>query len=81
MTLNPNRLHAYLIAKRDFYGADSPIGHGCSNIVELFDNRRKAATLGQLAQIDANIAWQLNRLEKLCAEYEPVIEPPGTVSQ
>lgn len=33
---------AYLIAKREFYGADTPIGHRCSNIIELWQNRRNA---------------------------------------
>jgi len=80
MTVNPDRLHAYLIAKCQFYGPESPIGHGCSNVIELLDNRR-SATGAQLAQIDANLSWQVSRLEKLCAEYVPENEPAGTIRQ
>lgn len=39
MTVYPDRLHAYLIAKREFYGADTEIGHRCSNVVELLGSR------------------------------------------
>lgn len=67
MTIYPDRLHAYLIAKRVFYGPDTPIGHRCSNVVELLDNRRGAAG-DQLTHIDANISKQLSELETLCAE-------------
>lgn len=67
MPVYPDRLHAYLIAKRTFYGAKTPIGHRCSNVVELLDERRQA-TGDQLRHIDANLARFLAQLEALCAE-------------
>lgn len=66
MTAYPDRLHAYLIAKAQFYGADTPIGHRCYNVVELLGNRRAAAG-DQLANIDANLALQIGEIEALCA--------------
>lgn len=66
--LDPARLLSYLIAKRDFYGADTPIGHRCSSILELLDNRRKGAARAQLMHIDANLAKLLSEIEKLCAD-------------
>lgn len=67
MNFEFERLRAYLIAKRNFYGADTPIGHGCSNVIGLWENRR-GATEEQLVQIDKNLAKQMARLEALCAE-------------
>ena len=72
MTIYPDRLHVYLIAKRTFYGAKTPIGHRCSNVVELLGERRQA-TGDQLTHIDANLAKQLSELETLCAAA--AIEP------
>lgn len=80
MTLNPDRLHVYLIAKREFYEADSPIGNRCSSVVELLENRR-GATGDQLANIDKNLARLVRELEKLCAEYVPENPPPGATRQ
>lgn len=56
-----------LIAMRQFFGADTPEGHRCSNIVELLENR-EGATVGHLAEIDKNIAEQISDLEKLKAQ-------------
>lgn len=66
MTVYPDRLHAYLIAKREFYGAKTPIGHRCSTVVELLMNRRGASG-DQLTHIDANLAKLINEIETLCA--------------
>lgn len=60
------RTHAYLIAKRNFYGADSAIGHRCSNIVEQLENHRNA-TGDQKAALEKSIAQQMADLERLCA--------------
>lgn len=62
-----DRLHAYLIAKAQFYGPDTPIGHRCFNAVELLKNRRGAGG-DQLTHIDANLARTLGEIETLCAE-------------
>lgn len=61
------RVRNYLIAKRDFYGALTPVGHRCSNVIELWKNRRGAAG-DQLVQIDKSLAVQMSELEALCAE-------------
>lgn len=68
MTIFPDRLHAYMIAKREFYGADTKIGHRCSNVEQLLKNRH-GATGEQLKQIDKNLAMQIGQLEDLCAEF------------
>lgn len=67
MNFEFERLRSYLIAKREFYGADTPIGHRCSNVIELWQNRRGAEG-EQLRQIDKNLALQMTELETLCAE-------------
>lgn len=66
MTVYPDRLHVYLIAKAQFYGANTPIGHRCYNVVELLKNRRTAEG-DQFANIDAGLALQLGEIEALCA--------------
>lgn len=66
MTVYPDRLHAHLIAKRGFYGAKTPIGHRCSSVVDLLDNRRGAAG-DQLTHIDKNLARLLGEIETPCA--------------
>lgn len=66
MTVYPDRLHAYLIAKREFYGAKTPIGHRCSSVVELLGNRRGAEG-DQIKHIDANLARLIGEIETLCA--------------
>lgn len=66
LELDPSRLYAYLIAKREFYGADTPVGHRCSNIVELLGNRRGAVGT-QLTEIDKELAKQVAELERLSA--------------
>lgn len=80
MTINPDRLHVYLIAKREFYGAETPIGYRCSIVIELLDNRPDA-TGDQLKHIDENLVRMVRELEMLCADYVPVNEPPGTSRQ
>lgn len=67
LEIDPSRLYAYLIAKREFYGADTPVGHRCSNIVELLGSRRGAVGR-QLSEIDTELAKQVSELEKLSSE-------------
>lgn len=68
MTVYPDRLHAYLIAKRNFYGAKTPIGHRCSSVVELLENRHGAAG-DQLTHIeDIFEVLQERRRRELAAE-------------
>jgi hypothetical protein len=55
-----------LIAAREQYGADSPMGHRCSNIVGLLGNRRGAAG-EQLSEIDKELAKQVAELERFSA--------------
>lgn len=51
-----------LIAKRVAAGADSPIGHRCSNLTVLLDNYAKAESEEQRAHIEAGIRKQMAEL-------------------
>lgn len=48
-----------LIAKRVAAGADSEIGHRCSNLIELLEHYGKAEGEEQRAHIEANIRKQM----------------------
>lgn len=48
-----------LIAKRVAAGADSEIGHRCSNLIELLENYPKAQDETQRSHIEANIRKQM----------------------
>ena len=48
-----------LIAKRVAAGADTPIGHRCSNLIELLENYGKAESEEQRTHIEANIRKQM----------------------
>lgn len=72
MELNTESTRAYLKAKRDFYGALTDEGHGCSNILELLENREKAESAWQMVNIEIDIGRQIERLEKLCAAAQAV---------
>lgn len=48
-----------LIAKRVAAGADTPIGHRCSNLIELLENYSKAEGEEQRSHIEANIRKQM----------------------
>lgn len=52
-----------LIAKRTAAGADTEIGHRCSNLVELLDNYGKAENETQRSHIEASIRKQMAELE------------------
>jgi hypothetical protein len=58
------RFHAHLIAKRNLFGALTPPGHRCSNLVELLKNRH-GATGEQLKNIEASMARQAADLARL----------------
>ena len=53
-----------LIAKRVAAGATTPIGHRCSNLVELLDNYGQSEGK-QREHIEANIRWQMAGLNGL----------------
>ncbi len=67
MTRRFSECSADLKAMRDRHGAESPEGHGCSNLLELFDNYGKAADEVQKARIEENIRWQMRSLAGICA--------------
>lgn len=73
MDLDHIKLRAYLIAKREFYGALTPIGHRCSNIVELLDNN-VGATGDQKVNIDKSLAKQIEDIERLSNSAAPLAE-------
>jgi hypothetical protein len=57
-----------LIALRVKHGADSPIGHRCSNIIELLQNYEKAIAADHEASIAKQISKQMLELERLLAQ-------------
>lgn len=55
-----------LIALREAHGADTPIGHRCSNIVELIQ-KAQGATGDYLARLTFQIQVQTADLKRLTA--------------
>lgn len=62
MNLDLEDTRRQLIAKRVAAGANTPIGHRCSNLVELLDNYGKAESEEQRAHIEAGIRKQMAEL-------------------
>jgi hypothetical protein len=62
MNLDLENTRRNLISKRVAAGADSPIGHRCSNLVELLENYAKAEGEVQRAHIEVNIRKQMAEL-------------------
>jgi len=58
-----------LIATRAKHGADTAIGHRCSNLLGMLDNM-KTATGDQRAGLAKNIADQMADLERLAQNAE-----------
>jgi hypothetical protein len=56
-----------LIALRTKHGAESPIGHRCSNIDEMVENFARATDRDQKTRLAANIQKQNAELAKLLA--------------
>jgi hypothetical protein len=54
-----------LIAKRVAAGAETPIGHRCSNLVELLDNYAKVEGEDQRSHLERNIRRQMTELAGL----------------
>lgn len=71
MTIEYERARDYLRAKRDFYGAETPIGHRCSNLDEALLNYPSASPEAK-AELDKNMARWIADLEKLCAAAQAV---------
>jgi hypothetical protein len=67
MTLHPDKIVSFLISTRESYGADSPIGHRCSNVIQLLGNRSGAFGV-QLSEIDKELVKQVAELERLSSE-------------
>jgi hypothetical protein len=59
---DPIEARRNLIAKRVAAGADTPIGHRCSNLIELLENYAKADGEEQRAHIEAGIRKQMAEL-------------------
>lgn len=53
-----------LIAMREKFGADTPEGHRCSNLVEQLQNYA-GATGEQKAHLEKSISQQMEKLSKL----------------
>lgn len=65
MNLNLEQTRRELIAKRVAAGANTPIGHRCSNLVELLDNYATAEGEDQREHISKNIRRQMAELAGL----------------
>lgn len=59
MNFDVENARRQLIAKRLAAGADTEIGHRCSNLVELLDNYAKAESEEQKGHIEKNIRKQM----------------------
>lgn len=49
------------------HGAETPIGHRCSNLLEQLENYAGSQDRDQRAQLRQNIAWQIAGLAELTA--------------
>lgn len=64
-----NNARAYLIAKRNFYGAKSKAGFRCSNIIEQMEELQ-TATGDQRTALEKSIQEQMADLERLTAAFD-----------
>lgn len=67
MNLDHENTRRDLIALRVKYGADTPIGHRCSNLIEMLENYRTAEG-DQKANLAKSIEQTMADLAKLQAE-------------
>jgi hypothetical protein len=65
MTEDPALLRSYLKAKRDFYGADTPIGHRCSNLMKQIESLDFMTDREARADLKKRMALQMRELEAL----------------
>ncbi|MDB5607756.1 MAG: hypothetical protein JWP25_4656 [Bradyrhizobium sp.] len=65
--LDPHAVRASLDALRAKHGADTPIGHRCSNLIEQLKNLRGARVYVR-GILEENIAKSVADLERLAAD-------------
>jgi hypothetical protein len=65
LDLSMEAMRRNLIAKRVAAGAETPIGHRCSNLVELLDNYAKVEGEDQRSHLERNIRRQMTELAGL----------------
>lgn len=70
-----------LIAMRERYGADTPIGHRCSNIIGQLESHHRCTTISelrtQLPTLTASIKKQMAELKALTLNAEHHQSPQG----
>lgn len=63
---DPIHIRRALIVKREAYGADTPIGHGCSNVIEILENLYHYERPAWATHESQTLPWLLNRqMERL----------------
>lgn len=63
---DPIDIRRNLIAKRQAAGADTPIGHGCSNVIEILENLYGYERPAWATHESQTLPWSLNRqMERL----------------
>jgi hypothetical protein len=63
-------VRAALIALRAKHGADTPIGHRCSNLIGQLENYENVMGADRKRALDRNIAHSLKELAKLAPHAE-----------
>lgn len=63
---DPIHIRRALIAKRETYGADTAIGHGCSNVIEILENLYGYERPSWATHESQTLPWLLNQqMERL----------------
>lgn len=70
MNLDHEDTRRKLIAMRAKFGADTPAGHRCSNLVEQIENMRTAASKEQRGHLAKSIQRQMTELTELAAKAD-----------
>lgn len=68
MNFDLETMRRSLIAMREFFGADTPEGHRCSNLIEQRENFETAVTPDQKDNLRKLMEEQIVGLEKLKAQ-------------
>lgn len=76
--LEANQIGPLLIAKRVVHGADTPIGHCCSNVHQMLIARGKSTGGDQRSNIDKSLRCQLRQLDQLCKPLSDTHRPEGS---
>lgn len=64
---NEATIRTFLTTTRAEVGALTPLGHRCSNILEMLENRAKSTDRDQIAKLNADIEIQMRELTDLAS--------------